>query len=65
VYGERIEHAFEIVRIGADGGVAPAAGLGLLERSYQRADTPLLAKTSLIAGNAVAPRDAQWFSPLR
>ena len=46
--------------------VGVAAGLGLLERSYQRADkTPLLAKTSLIAGNAVAPRDAEWFSPLR
>ena len=45
--------------------VGVAAGLGLLERSYQRADKPLLAKTSLIAGNAVATRDAQWFSPLR
>ncbi len=45
--------------------VAVAAGLGLLERSYQRVDKPLLAKTSLIAGNAVAPRDAEWFSPLR
>jgi hypothetical protein len=45
--------------------VGVAAGLGLVERSYQRADKPLLAKTSLIAGNAVAPRDAQWFSPLR
>ena len=45
--------------------VGVAAGLGLLERSYQRADKPLLAKTSLIAGNAVAARDAQWFSPLR
>jgi hypothetical protein len=45
--------------------VGVAAGLGLLERSYQRTDKPLLAKTSLIAGNAVAPRDAEWFSPLR
>ena len=45
--------------------VGVASGLGLLERSYQRADKPLLAKTSLIAGNAVATRDAQWFSPLR
>jgi hypothetical protein len=37
----------------------------MLERSYQRADKPLIARTSLIADNAVAPRDAQWFSPLR
>jgi hypothetical protein len=41
-----------------------AAGLGLLERSYQRSDR-LLAETSLIADNAVAPRNAEWFSPLR
>jgi len=45
--------------------VGVAAGLGILERSYQRADEPLIARTSLIADNAVAPRDAQWFSPLR
>ena len=45
--------------------VGVAAGLGLVERNYERADKPLLAKTSLIAGDAVAPRDAQWFSPLR
>jgi hypothetical protein len=46
--------------------VGVAAGLGLVERNYQRAGkTELLAKTSLIADNAVAPRDAQWFSPLR
>ena len=45
--------------------VGVAAGLGLVERNYERAAKPLLAKTSLIAGNAVAPRDAQWFSPLR
>jgi hypothetical protein len=45
--------------------VGVAAGLGLLERSYQRADKPLPAKTSLIAGNAVASRNAEWFSPLR
>jgi|ERR1041385_7906747 hypothetical protein len=45
--------------------VGIAAGLGLLERNYQRSDNSLLAKTSLIADNAVAPRDAQWFSPLR
>jgi len=45
--------------------VCVAVGLGLVERSYERADKPLLAKTQLIAGNAVAPRDAEWFSPLR
>jgi len=45
--------------------VGVAAGLGLVERNYERAGKSLLAKTSLIAGNAVAPRDAQWFSPLR
>jgi hypothetical protein len=45
--------------------VSVAAGLGLLERSYERADKPLLAKTQLIAGNAVGARDAEWFSPLR
>ncbi|MGH6740872.1 MAG: hypothetical protein ACREDY_17915 [Bradyrhizobium sp.] len=44
--------------------VGVAAGLGLLERSYERSDR-LLAETSLIANNAVAPRGAQWFSPLR
>ncbi|HXX25606.1 MAG TPA: hypothetical protein VEJ40_03005 [Pseudolabrys sp.] len=45
--------------------VGVATGLGMLERSYQRADKSLIARTSLIADNAVAPRDAQWFSPLR
>ena len=45
--------------------VGVAAGLGLVERNYESANKPLLAKTSLIAGDAVAPRDAQWFSPLR
>jgi hypothetical protein len=46
--------------------VGVAAGLGILERSYQReAETNLLVDTSLIAGNTVAPRGAQWFSPLR
>ena len=45
--------------------VAVAAGLGILERNYQRADKPLIARTSLIADNAIATRDAQWFSPLR
>ncbi len=45
--------------------VAVASGLGILERNYQRADKSLIARTSLIADNAVAPRDAQWFSPLR
>lgn len=44
--------------------VGVAAGLGLLERSYQRSDR-LLAETSLIADNAIAPGGAQWFSPLR
>jgi len=44
--------------------VGIAAGLGLLERSYQRSDK-LLAETSLIADDAVAPRGAEWFSPLR
>ncbi len=45
--------------------VSVAAGLGLLERSRQRTDQTPPAKTSLIADNAVAQRDAQWFSPLR
>jgi len=53
------EHTLTLMLVGV------AAGLGLLERSYQRADKALIAKTSLIADNAVAPRDAQWFSPLR
>jgi hypothetical protein len=44
--------------------VGVAAGLGLLERSFQRSET-LLAETSLIADNAVTPRGAEWFSPLR
>ena len=44
--------------------VGIAAGLGLLERSYQRSDR-LLAETSLIADNAIAARGAEWFSPLR
>jgi hypothetical protein len=46
--------------------VGVAAGLGILERRYQHAgETKLLADTSMIAGNAVAPHGAQWFSPLR
>jgi hypothetical protein len=46
--------------------VGVASGLGILERSYLRKGaTPLIAKTSLIAPNAVAARDVQWFSPLR
>ena len=45
--------------------IGVAAGLGILERNYQRNSKSLLGETSLIAENAVAPRDAQWFSPLR
>ncbi|HZQ12506.1 MAG TPA: hypothetical protein VFB31_06820 [Pseudolabrys sp.] len=53
------EHAIALMLVGV------ASGLGLVERSFRRADKPLIAKTSLIADNAVAPRNAQWFSPLR
>ena len=45
--------------------IAVAAGLGLVERSYQRVDKALLADTTLIADNSVAAPNAQWFSPLR
>ncbi len=53
------EHTLTLMLVGV------AACLGLVERNYQRADKALHGKTSLIADNAIAPHDAQRFSPLR
>jgi hypothetical protein len=46
--------------------VGVAAGLGALERGYQRsAPTVPAGKAALVAGKAVTSGEAQWFSPLR